>query len=64
MGNDPMAVVDDRLRVRGVSGLRVADISIFPTQTSANTNGPAMATAWRAADIIIEDRGTPARTGS
>jgi len=61
MGNDPMAVVDDRLRVRGVTGLRVADISIFPTQTSANTNGPAMATAWRAADIIIEDRATRAR---
>jgi choline dehydrogenase-like flavoprotein len=34
----------------------VVDISIFPTQTSANTNAPAMATAWRGADLIIEDR--------
>ncbi len=56
MGVDPMAVVDQRLRVRGVEGLRVVDISIFPTQTSANTNAPAMATAWRGADLIIEDR--------
>lgn len=55
MGDDPMAVVDNRLRVRGVSGLRVADISFFPTQTSQNTGAPAMAGAWRAADIIIED---------
>jgi choline dehydrogenase-like flavoprotein len=56
MGHDKMAVVDDRLRVHGVSGLRVVDISIFPTQTAGNTNAPAMATAWRAADIIIEDQ--------
>jgi choline dehydrogenase len=56
MGNDPMAVVDSRLRVHGVAGLRVADISIFPTQTAGNTNAPAMATAWRAANVMIEDR--------
>ncbi|MFS0738780.1 GMC family oxidoreductase N-terminal domain-containing protein [Sphingomonas sp. 1P06PA] len=55
MGTDRMAVIDPRLRVHGVSGLRVVDISIFPAQTSANTNGPAMATAWRGADLIIED---------
>jgi choline dehydrogenase len=54
--HDPMAVVDARLHVRGVSGLRVMDISVFPTQVSGNTNGPAMATAWRAADLILEDR--------
>lgn len=53
---DRLAVVDDRLRVRGVQGLRVMDISIFPTQVSGNTNGPAMATAWRGAQIILEDR--------
>jgi choline dehydrogenase-like flavoprotein len=56
MGNDPMAVVDARLRVHGVDGLRVVDISIFPTQTAGNTNAPALATAWCAADLIIEDQ--------
>lgn len=56
MGNDPMAVVDNRLRVHGVEALRVVDISLFPTQTSQNTGAPAMAVAWRAADIINEDR--------
>lgn len=55
MGNDPLAVVDDHLRVRGVAGLRVVDISVFPTQTSQNTGAPAMAVAWRASDIIAAD---------
>jgi choline dehydrogenase-like flavoprotein len=55
MGSDDMAVVDARCRVRGVEGLRVVDISIFPTQTTGNTNAPAMATAMRAAELIIED---------
>ena len=55
MGNDALAVVDDRLRVRGVDGLRIVDISIFPTQTSQNTGAPAMAVAWHAADIIRAD---------
>ncbi|EJM24335.1 choline dehydrogenase-like flavoprotein [Pseudomonas sp. GM21] len=54
--DDPMAVVDNKLRVRGVQGLRVMDISVFPTQVSGNTNGPAMATAWRGAQIILADR--------
>ena len=59
MGNDPMSVVDERTRVRGVDGLRVMDISVMPTLTSGNTNGPAMAMGWRAADLILEDkRGT------
>ena len=53
MGGDADSVVDPRLRVRGVSGLRVVDCSIMPTQVSANTNGPVMATAWRAADFIL-----------
>ncbi|MDX3899136.1 MAG: GMC family oxidoreductase N-terminal domain-containing protein [Sphingobium sp.] len=48
-------VVDERLRVKGVSGLRVADLSIFPTQVSGNTNAPAIATGWRASEIILED---------
>ena len=55
MGQDAMAVLDERLRVRGVSGLRVADGSIMPALISGNTNGPIMALAWRAADLILED---------
>lgn len=55
MGVDKDSVVDDRLRVRGVTGLRVADISVFPNMISGNTNAPAMATGWRAADLILED---------
>lgn len=52
MGNDEESVVDPELRVRGVDGLRVADTSIFPQIPSGNTNGPTMAMAWRAADVI------------
>ena len=55
MGQDEQSVVDERLRVRGVSGLRVADISIMPTVTSGNTNAPAMVIGARAADLILED---------
>ena len=55
MGTDPDAVVDPRLRVRGVEGLRVADTSIMPTLVSGNTNGPAMAIGLRAADFILAD---------
>lgn len=55
MGLDKTSVVDERLRVRGVDGLRIADISVFPTLVSGNTNGPAMVTGWRAADLILED---------
>lgn len=51
-----MAVVDERLRVRGLAGLRVVDGSIMPTLVSGNTNGPIMAIAWRAADLIQEER--------
>ena len=56
MGAQPDAVVDARLRVRGVEGLRIVDCSVMPTIPSGNTNGPAMALAWRAADLIV-DRG-------
>ena len=55
MGQDAMSVLDERLRVRGVSGLRVVDISIMPTVTSGNTNAPAMAIGARAADLILEE---------
>lgn len=55
MGQDATAVVDERLRVRGVEGLRVMDCSILPELISGNTNAPMMAMSWRAADMIIED---------
>ncbi|MDB5971382.1 MAG: hypothetical protein JWQ90_3832 [Hydrocarboniphaga sp.] len=53
--DDPMAVLDERLRVRGVDGLRVMDVSVLPEQLSANPCGPVMALAWRAADLILAD---------
>lgn len=56
MGPGGDAVVDSRLRVHGVEGLRVADCSIMPTLVSGNTNAPAMAVGWRAAELIAEDR--------
>jgi choline dehydrogenase len=55
MGTDSKSVLDARLRVRGVAGLRVVDLSAFPTLVSGNTNGPVMAVAARAADLILED---------
>ncbi|HJR54384.1 MAG TPA: GMC family oxidoreductase N-terminal domain-containing protein [Gemmatimonadota bacterium] len=56
MGQDRMAVLDEKLRVRGVSGLRVVDGSVMPSLVSGNTNGPIMAIAWRAAELILERR--------
>jgi choline dehydrogenase len=55
MGADAASVVDPRLRVRGVEGLRVMDTSVMPFILSGNTNGPTMAMAWRAADLIRAD---------
>ncbi len=55
MGSDEAAVVDPRLRVRGVEGLRVVDCAVMPAPVTGNTNAPAMALAWRAADLILED---------
>ena len=53
MGQDAMAVVDDSLRVHGVTGLRIADASIMPTITSGNTNSPTMMIAEKAAKLIL-----------
>jgi choline dehydrogenase len=55
MGRDPMAVVDDRLRVHGVGGLRVIDASVMPTVTSTNTNAPTIMIAEKGAAIILEE---------
>lgn len=56
MGSDPASVLDPALRVRGVSGLRVADASIMPTLVSGNTQAPSAMIGERAADLILKGR--------
>jgi len=55
LASDPMAVVDERLRVHGIGSLRVVDASVMPTITSGNTNTPTAMIAAKAAGMILQD---------
>jgi len=57
MGPDPaQAVVDPRLKVHGLEGLRVIDASIFPDNITGNTNAASVMTGWKGAELVLEDQ--------
>ena len=56
MGQDGLAVVDERLRVRGIAALRVIDASVMPRITSGNTNAPTTMIAEKGAEFVLQDR--------
>ncbi|MCY4661613.1 MAG: GMC family oxidoreductase N-terminal domain-containing protein [Acidobacteria bacterium] len=64
MGRDPLAVVDDRLAVHGVSGLRVIDASVMPRITSGNTNAPTVMIAEKGAEFVIQDAAAGAHSAT
>ncbi len=64
MGGDELAVVDARLRVHGIDGLRIADASIMPTVPHGNTNAPCMVIGEKAARMILEDQGASPATAA
>jgi choline dehydrogenase-like flavoprotein len=57
LASDPSAVVDERLRVFGLQGLRVIDASVMPQITSGNTNAPTTMIAEKGAAMVVEDAG-------
>ena len=57
MGPDPKtSVVDPRLRVHGLAGLRIIDASIFPENISGNTNAASIMTGWKGAEMVLEEQ--------
>jgi choline dehydrogenase len=60
MGSDAASVVDPELRVRGIAGLRVADVSVMPTITGGNTGAPAVMIGEKASDLVLGKAPPPA----